>query len=1213
MLSNIQNLIPHWLAGKKASPPPDDLELHDIHLEFSENKDQMETIWLKVTERENGREYHGYRVIRLLQIRSIPLEVRSDAGLLQKMRTILRGLSGARVNLAYLVAGIFEDPPLGIVQCYGVVSFSEKLEDAIQQSRHDLAVLEAGLKGQYRQIRLEPISVRVAQWLYRSLEDMPHALVAVGHPDPRENVRNQSREMINPLIGAEAMQSFSLQQNEILYRGMAALKEEFLLMVLAYAVSLDDVANLLAGYAQETAIWASQQSGVRSASFGISLPAMLSGAMADSASRAYGISTGTADSEGSAQTEGVANTEGQANTVGRTTTQGWSHTVTEGETTGTSTTNTEGTAQTTGVAHSKSSSSTEGSSSSTSGGSSHTESSAWNVGANLGFNGGKSEGIGGSLGIPGSGVNANSGSSKGMSFGLSGGHSWGESNTVMSGWSETSMSSTTNSSGTTKSSSEAVSSSLAQGTSQSASRSESWGTSHAVSNSVANTTSESETVSASDTKSQSHTRSQGDSLSSGLSRSVSQGLAVGLAPSFSIGNSAQWQNDPAMLVTEMMRTQERLLKTASLEGAYYSDVYALTRTPRGLQAMMGLIPEAFQGTEEVVTGVQCRTLTLEEQAYIREHARAWTPSTRFETVPGVVSGYMDSTLLTMLQLAAYTSPGVFEQGVALTTQEETPQFAYYPTIQGDVVLGRQYSIEIGDLTDAFLRLAADRHFHTAIIGDTGFGKTVAAEILAQGTTTAWRYRTIVLDFGQGWRRALNFPGMEDRVDVRQLFPGAKRPLRWNFLQLPKRIDPTQYSTSVATLFANAGRMGERQVGFMRRALVDLYGLNGVTLSDIDEVFQRRIEPLGYQINKLRKDITQLTGDIERLYGKKKGSLTSDEQAEINKKRSEMNEKHKRMTAAMQEQADLRERRERMLVVSDVEADSLGVEAGISVFELNAEQQQALAVHRSRVVSVRDWIATLREYQAEAQRRGDQVDRTSLEGVLLRLDPFEKGQMLRQYGPGPDTIAIEDLGLLGPEDDPWGITVVEGGAEMDEFSKAALFSLMAVTIYQDAVIRRRESLGGKRFPPLQIFFEEANKVFSGVAASGGSDDSRASSVAAIWESIFRDARKYKIVLIVLAQTASQLPSGILSSCANIFVFQTKDGRDRDILLPHLGRSEKGIVNTEYKRYLARIPKTYAIVKLGYSADVFDIEPVLIQPLMLSGPEPSDEQIVYRLGH
>jgi hypothetical protein len=189
---------------------------------------------------------------------------------------------------------------------------------------------------------------------------------------------------------------------------------------------------------------------------------------------------------------------------------------------------------------------------------------------------------------------------------------------------------------------------------------------------------------------------------------------------------------------------------------------------------------------------------------------------------------MDSTLLTMLQLAAYTAPGVFEQGIALTTQEETPQFAFYPQIEGEVLLGNQYSIEIGELTNTPLRLSRDRHFHTAIIGDTGFGKTVAAEVLAHGTTFHWHYRTIVLDFGQGWRRAANFVGFkqgrgEKRVDVRQLFPGAKRALRWNFLQLPKRIDAIQHSTNVATLFANAGRMGERQVGFMRRAIVELYG------------------------------------------------------------------------------------------------------------------------------------------------------------------------------------------------------------------------------------------------------------------------------------------------------------------------------------------------------------------------------------------------------
>lgn len=37
----------------------------------------------------------------------------------------------------------------------------------------------------------------------------------------------------------------------------------------------------------------------------------------------------------------------------------------------------------------------------------------------------------------------------------------------------------------------------------------------------------------------------------------------------------------------------------------------------------------------------------------------------------------------------------------------------------------------------------------------------------------------------------------------------------------------------------------------------------------------------------------------------------------------------------------------------------------------------------------------------------------------------------------------------------------------------------------------------------------------------------------------------------------------------------------MILLHLGKSEKDLVNSEYKRYLARLSKTYAIVKLGYS--------------------------------
>jgi hypothetical protein len=55
----------------------------------------------------------------------------------------------------------------------------------------------------------------------------------------------------------------------------------------------------------------------------------------------------------------------------------------------------------------------------------------------------------------------------------------------------------------------------------------------------------------------------------------------------------------------------------------------------------------------------------------------------------------------------------------------------------------------------------------------------------------------------------------------------------------------------------------------------------------------------------------------------------------------------------------------------------------------------------------------------------------------------------------------------------------------------------------------------------------------------------------------------------------------------------------------------LFNTEYKRSLARIPKTYVIAKLGYSLDVFDLEPVLIQPAYIQCAERSDREIVVTL--
>jgi len=151
-----------------------------------------------MVEQEAGQIYSGYRVIRLLQLKYIPMDVRRDAGLLQKMRTALRGVYGAGVNLVYLAAGIF-DPAIGIVQCYGVTSFAETRDSAAERSRRDLAVLKSTLAGAYRQTRLEPLTVEIAEWIVKALQTMPFPIVTVGHPDPRENARGGDSKLNDPL------------------------------------------------------------------------------------------------------------------------------------------------------------------------------------------------------------------------------------------------------------------------------------------------------------------------------------------------------------------------------------------------------------------------------------------------------------------------------------------------------------------------------------------------------------------------------------------------------------------------------------------------------------------------------------------------------------------------------------------------------------------------------------------------------------------------------------------------------------------------------------------------------------------------------------------------------------------------------------------------------------------------------------------------------
>ena len=315
------------------------------------------------------------------------------------------------------------------------------------------------------------------------------------------------------------------------------------------------------------------------------------------------------------------------------------------------------------------------------------------------------------------------------------------------------------------------------------------------------------------------------------------GFSAGMVPGINIGRSWQTEDDLAIRLTELTRGLESLLNQASMEGGFMTTALLFVGN-EGERAAQALVPQAFHGP-----AVPTPVLTVQGDAQLRHHALAFRPSLVPHNDPFGVDLLWTrwGTLLTPGMLAAYTSPNLFEEGTVSTIQEKLPPLAFYPemgssssTSDQSVILGHLISPETGDLTTVPLKLSRERHFHTAFVGDTGYGKSVAAERMVYETTKQWQLKTIVLDFGAGWRKLLNAPGLEGRVEIRQLSPGGVRPLRWNPLQIGRNILPEVQWRSFCDIFGAIAKLGvRRQVAELREALRRIYLRAGVLVDDPD--------------------------------------------------------------------------------------------------------------------------------------------------------------------------------------------------------------------------------------------------------------------------------------------------------------------------------------------------------------------------------------------
>jgi hypothetical protein len=277
--------------------------------------------------------------------------------------------------------------------------------------------------------------------------------------------------------------------------------------------------------------------------------------------------------------------------------------------------------------------------------------------------------------------------------------------------------------------------------------------------------------------------------------------------------------------------------------------------------------------------------------------------------------------------------------------------------------------------------------------------------------------------------------------------------------------------------------------------------------------------------------------------------------------------------------------------------------GTPIKELSAPAKQKLAVHRSKNVGLKDLYRAVLEELANLPP-GDRIARPIMEGIKARLEPLIYGQVGQMFGSGEGTVPISDLAQ------PWGVCVIEGGDHLDDFSKTFLLAWFGWHAYMDAFTRMTRGLASPD-ETVQIYYEELNKILSGI--SGGDDDGQGGDyMVEQMGQQWVDSRKARIWLHGIVQAVSLIPRPVRQSCNNIFSGTVKGADDRDIVVGSMARSEKGFVDEPWRRWLARLPWAQSMVRLGYTPNQPEMEPMKIRPAMLAVPKPDDVALAQLLG-
>ena len=254
----------------------------------------------------------------------IPVSVREDYDLLGKQWAAVRGLHNAGVNFVYTAMGIYAPDHIGIVQLFGAAGEADSVEEAADQALIGASTVEAVLAN-FPKSQLGSPNPDWLQWYLDFITARGCNIAAVlGHPDPRQGKRGTDSE---GTIGDDSDEDLAEEQNEILFRGLSKLRQNFVFQVLAEHIARARMTQTLMRISEAASNVGSRRKGAIGIGFNLGIPIMA--ALSQSHASGVGVGQGTSQSaqDGVSQGWGESHAVGKSHSEGNTVSDGYSDSV----------------------------------------------------------------------------------------------------------------------------------------------------------------------------------------------------------------------------------------------------------------------------------------------------------------------------------------------------------------------------------------------------------------------------------------------------------------------------------------------------------------------------------------------------------------------------------------------------------------------------------------------------------------------------------------------------------------------------------------------------------------------------------------------------------------------------------------------------------------------------------------------------------------------